>query len=74
MDVIIGLGWQPTQLLSLLSSTRQGGNVGWKSLCVEIKTGKSLTCYCQKQNRVWLEKLNLIYCQLKSQHKGEKQR
>lgn len=67
MDVIIGLGWQPTQLLSLLFSTRQGGNVGWKSLCVEIKTGKSLTCYCQKQNRVWLEKLNLLPIKISTQ-------
>lgn len=71
MDVIIGLGWQPTQLLSLLFSTRQGGNVGWKSLCVEIKTGKSLVTVRSKTGFGWR---NLIYCQLKSQHKGEKQR
>jgi len=65
----------PTQpLLHSTFSTGQGNKITWKSLWVEIKTGRPLTRYYHDQNRLDLEKVSLIYFQLKIEWDGEKQR
>ena len=57
-----------TQLLShSLSLTGQGEEMRLKSLRFKVKTGRSYTNYHQKQNRLDMGKINLIYIQLKIQ-------
>jgi len=46
-------------------STGWEEKIGWKSSWVETKTGRSLTSYHQRQNRLNLVKIYLIYSQLK---------
>jgi len=41
-----------TATLSLPSSTGWQEIIGCKGLWVKIKTGRLLTCYCHRQNRV----------------------
>lgn len=55
----------PTQpLLPSLSSAWQGEKIGWERTCVDIKTGRLLTNYPHRQNRLDLRKINIIYWQL----------
>lgn len=55
------------------SSTVWGKKITWKNSWVKIWTGKSLTYYHHGQNRLNLEKINFIYCQLKIAQISEKQ-
>jgi len=59
---LAGVTWAssqtPTQLLTHSPcSTGQGQKAGWKTSWVEIKTGRSLTSHCHRQNRLSSGKL-----------------
>lgn len=55
----------PTELLLYTHcTTGQGQKRRWKSSCVGIRTGRSLTSYCHGENRLTFRKMNLIYCLL----------
>ena len=57
--------------LSFLPLNKTGGyKIQQKSLWVKIRTKRSLTNYCHRQNRLNLGQL--IYCQSKSEYNNEK--
>lgn len=56
------------------SSTEQGDKIMLKNSWVEIRTQTSLTNYHQRQSRLSLKKIKLIYCQLRIENDTEEKR
>lgn len=54
------------------SPTVWGKKIRWINSWVKIRTGKSLTYYLHGQNRLDMDKINFIYCQLKIAQISEK--
>jgi len=69
--IVVGLVLAGFHTSTHLLSTGQEQKAQRKSSWAEINTGRSLTDYCWRQNRPYLWKTKLIYCQLKIEWDGE---